>query len=80
MLAGVVFEDPGIHLPNLAVISTMREASPAPYALLWHVWLAVDTKKWLFSGFAAALSMTTVLLQINSTILLTDFNPGYVTG
>lgn len=80
MLAGIVLENPGIHLPNLAVISTMRAASPTPYTLLWHVWSALDTKNWLFSGFAAALSMTTVLLQFTSTILLTDVDTGYVTG
>ena len=34
MLAGIVLENPGIDLPNLAVISTMRATSPTPYTLL----------------------------------------------
>ena len=79
MLAGILLEDPGIYLPKLAVISTMRAAPPEPYTFLWHVWSAACAKTRLFSGLAVALSVTSVLLQFTSTILLTDVDFGYVT-
>lgn len=44
MLAGILLEDPGIYLSKLAVISTMRAVSPAPYTFLRHVWSAPCAK------------------------------------
>lgn len=65
MLAGILLEDPGIYLSNLAVISTMRAVSPAPYTFLRHVWSAHCAKYRLFSSLAAALSVTTVLCSLH---------------
>jgi hypothetical protein len=79
MLAGILLEDPGIRLPKFAVFSIMRAAARTPHSLFRHTWSATFTKNWLFSSLAGILSITSVLLQFTSTILLADVDTGYVT-
>jgi hypothetical protein len=80
MLASILLEDNGVYLPKLAVFSIMRAAAPAPHTLFWHTCFSGASKNWLFLIVAAALSITSVLLQFTSTILLADIDTGYVIG
>lgn len=80
MLAGILLEGPGIHMPKLAEVSIMRAAPPALHTLFRHVWHLACTRNWLLPILAALLTVTTIFLQFTSTILLSDFSTGYVTG
>jgi hypothetical protein len=79
MLASILLKGPSVHMPKLAIVSIMRAASPALYALLRYVWRATNTRHWMFPLLTALLSLTTIVLQFTSTILLSDVNTGYVT-
>jgi hypothetical protein len=79
MIAGILLEGPGVALPELATVSMMRAAAPAPYTLLEHIYTGESSKNWLATGLAATLTVTTMFLQFTSTILLSDVGTGLVT-
>lgn len=80
MIASIVLEGPGVALPELATVSMMRAAAPAPYTLFGHIYTGTRFISCLATGFAAILTVTTVFLQFTSTILLSDLSIGLVTA
>jgi hypothetical protein len=80
MIASIVLEGPGVALPELAAVSMMRAAAPAPYTLFGHIYTGTRLISWLASSLAAVLTVTTIFLQFTSTILLSDVSTGLVTA
>ncbi|RYO67509.1 hypothetical protein AA0113_g4498 [Alternaria arborescens] len=79
MLAAIALESTtGVALQDLAPLSLMRASSAAPYALLAYPRLGRNGPTWVLLVWAAIISITTVLLQFTSTILLADVNAGYI--
>jgi hypothetical protein len=79
MLAAVALESTtGVALQDLAPLSLMRASSAAPYALLAYPRLGRNGPTWVLLVWAAIISITTVLLQFTSTILLADVNAGFI--
>jgi hypothetical protein len=79
MIAGILLEGPGVALSELASVSMMRAAAPAPYTLFGHIYTGTRSKSWLATSLAATLTVTTIFLQLTSTILLSDVGTGLVT-
>lgn len=80
MIASIVLEGPGVVLPELATVSMMRAAAPAPYTLFGHIYTGTRFTSWLATSLAAVLTVTTLFLQFTSTILLSDLGTGLVTA
>ncbi|OAL42888.1 hypothetical protein IQ07DRAFT_686115 [Pyrenochaeta sp. DS3sAY3a] len=80
MIAGILLEGPGVALPEVATISMMRAAAPAPYILVRHIYTGNRLTSWLATSLAATLTVTTIFLQFTSTMLLSDVSTGLVTG
>ncbi|CAN9092863.1 unnamed protein product [Alternaria alternata] len=79
MLAAIALESTtGVALQDLAPLSLMRASSAAPYALLAYPKLGRNGPTWVLLVWAAIISITTVLLQFTSTILLADVNAGFI--
>ncbi|CAN9173490.1 unnamed protein product [Alternaria alternata] len=79
MLAAIALESTtGVALQDLAPLSLMRASLAAPYALLAYPKLGRNGPTWVLLVWAAIISITTVLLQFTSTILLADVNAGFI--
>jgi hypothetical protein len=79
MIASILLEGPGVALPELATVSIMRAAAPAPYTLFGHIYTGTSFIGWVATSLAALLTVTTTFLQFTSTILLSDVSTGLVT-
>lgn len=85
MLAAIAIERTQVLLVQLASISTMRNASSGPY---WFTWLMLKAfrsnpsrlRQSLVPLLAILLTLTTLLLQFTSTVLLSDLLPTVIPG
>ncbi|KAI8941765.1 hypothetical protein NX059_002968 [Plenodomus lindquistii] len=80
MIASILLEGPGVALPELATVSIMRAAAPAPYTLFGHIYAGTKFTSWWATSLAAVLTITTLFLQFTSTVLLSDVGTGLVTA
>jgi hypothetical protein len=81
MIAAVALEHGMFVFPKAAAVSSIRYLNGGPSDLLLQFWGRVKLRRELpTASFVLAMTLTTLLLQFTSTVLLSDFRPGTIPG